>query len=60
MQAYVNQYIPFKHEKYNTFQEWITDYYEHPKWGSNFKLKVPNGYRKAANKKIYSNHGTGH
>ena len=59
MQAYVNKYIPFERKDYDTFQEWLIDYYEHPKWGSNYKLKAPNEYRKAAKDKIYSNHGTG-
>lgn len=56
MQMYVNQ-LPFEREDYDTFQEWIIDYYEHPKWGSNFKLKAPKSYRKDAKDKIYANQG---
>ncbi len=54
MQAYVNK-IPFEREDkdYDTFQEWIIAYYEHPRWGSNFKLKAPENYRKAAKDKVY-------
>ncbi len=57
MQAYVNG-ISFEHEKYDTFQEWIIDYYEHPRWGSNFKLKAPKSYREAAKNKIYASQGS--
>lgn len=60
MQAYVNRHIPFEHKDYDTFQEWIIDYYEHPEWGSNYKLKAPESYRENAQKKAYANHGTGY
>jgi hypothetical protein len=54
IQAYINN-IPFEHEDYNTFQEWIVDYYEHPEWGSNFRLKAPESYKKDA--KNYASYG---
>ncbi len=56
MQSYVND-MPFEHKDYDTFQEWIIDYYEHPGWGSNFKLKAPESYRKAAKDKLYAHQG---
>lgn len=58
IQAYVNQ-IPFEHEDYDTFQEWIVDYYEHPDWGSNYKLKVPEKYRRGAINKTHAKDGRG-
>lgn len=54
MQAYVNR-IPFECDGYDTFQEWIIDYYEHPRWGSHSKLKAPESYRRDAKNKIYVN-----
>ncbi len=55
IQAYINQ-VKFKRDDYDTIQEWIIDYYEHPKWGSNYKLKAPESYRRDAKNKIYTNH----
>jgi hypothetical protein len=56
IQAYINLYVP-RPGRYDTFQEWIIDYYEHPEYGSNYKLKCPESYKKDAKDKIYINHG---
>ncbi len=54
IQAYINN-IPFERDDYDTFQEWILDYYEHPEWGSNYRLKAPEGYKR--NAKNYASYG---
>jgi hypothetical protein len=50
IQAYISNLIGS--DDYDTFQEWIVDYYEHPDWGSNFRLKAPEAYKK--NAKMYA------
>lgn len=56
VQAYLNK-IPFERDDYDTIQEWLVDYYEHPEHGSNYKLKTPANYREAAKKKLYAYDG---
>ncbi len=51
IQAYIKRDI-IGRDDYDTFQEWIIDYYEHPHWGSNFRLKAPESYKKDA--KMYA------
>lgn len=51
IQAYINKI--FERDDYETFQEWIVDYYEHPHWGSNFRLKAPEKYKKSAKMYVF-------
>ena len=59
IQLYLNK-IPFERDDYDTIQEWLIDYYEHPEWGSNYKLKAPESYRRLAANKSHTKDGRGY